>query len=80
MGLKIIDGTPSSISKFIREKEEMKLKKQGAVEELEKLKEELLGKLDYFFDDESLKISNEYIRRRLKELKEGVEKWVKDIG
>jgi hypothetical protein len=74
MGLKIIDGTPSSISKFIREKEEMKLKKQGAVEELEKLKEELLGKLDYFFDDESLKISNEYIRRRLKELKEGVEK------
>jgi hypothetical protein len=45
-------------------------RKQGAVEELEKLKKELLGKLDYFFDDESLKISNEYIRRRLKELKE----------
>jgi hypothetical protein len=36
MSLKIIDGTPSSISKFIREKEEMKLKKQGAVEELKK--------------------------------------------
>ena len=36
MSLKIIDGTPSSISKFIREKEAEELRKQGAVEEQKK--------------------------------------------
>jgi hypothetical protein len=65
MSLKIIDGTPSSISKFIRKKEEIELKKQGAVEELENL-------LEY---SDWLQVSRDstvtyYIIKRLKELKE----------
>jgi hypothetical protein len=76
MSLKIIDGTPSSISKFIREKEEMELRKQGAVEELENNISflEFLSRYDYIDIWLKREITNklELLNKRLKELKEGV--------